>query len=232
MLYKSVAERGHEHLRSYIEKPYTRLWLLIEGFHETKGYAFYEPYLNSLFLLYNSTMLDSTVLKPSMKYFQESINIFVANFEHEATFEEVMQREDIKWNTKFIVKFTFVKFSTDVVNQNFDSFVRTNKELRNIPKGYENVFELFTSAVMQLNHFKNFKLAIIEAFVAVEILIIQVSEVSLIGKMNRARTIRNDIMHSNKIAEEKEISELVKLTRGFLFMIIEKYESKFSQTVS
>ncbi len=138
-------------------------------------------------------------------------------------------------------------------------------------KGYENVFELFTSAVMQSNHFKNFKLAIIEAFVAVEILIIQVtekakefrgiskrkissfkqavdlahrmevelflffefdkSEKSLIGKMNRARTIRNDIMHSNKIAEEKEISELVKLTRNFLFMIIEKYESKFSQTV-
>ncbi|GAA0193378.1 hypothetical protein GCM10009122_56280 [Fulvivirga kasyanovii] len=55
-------------------------------------------------------------------------------------------------------------------------FITKNKELKHIPDNYSDIFELFSSGVMQLNHFKNYKLALLETFVAVEILVVRVTD--------------------------------------------------------
>jgi hypothetical protein len=49
----------------------------------------------------------------------------------------------------------------------------------------------------------------------------------LIGQMVRARKVRNDIMHNNKVIDKEEIVSIVGQIKNFLFLLINKFRKDY-----
>ncbi|GAA0193384.1 hypothetical protein GCM10009122_56290 [Fulvivirga kasyanovii] len=101
ILFHSITEENPDHSRSYIDKPYTDMYLLIDGNPNVTGLEFFKPYLTSLFIRYNSTIIQSPILKPSEEYWQESVSFLQSEFEHESTFDEIAKSDISHWNLPF-----------------------------------------------------------------------------------------------------------------------------------
>lgn len=260
--FTNYTEEDPSNARTYSEKPYTELFLLLDG--QTKAITIESvlPYLNSLFIRYNSSQLNSTLLKPDKNYWDESLTVLECMFEHETSFENII-KEGFDWNLPFKPVTTFLSLSKYGILPKLSDYINNESQLPEIPHKYLDVFELLSSGIMQLNYFKNYKLALLECFVAVEVAVVRITneileeegisktkisefkqaidlayrmdvllrlffsfnkkEDEFVNKMGRARSIRNNIMHNNKIADEEEIKILINEIREFLWMLINKH---------
>ena len=220
-------------------------------------------YLQKLFVRYNSTILKSSLLNPNQEYRDESMVVLVTMFEDEDNFENIIKKE-VDLSLEFHPSLIFLSHSKYGILPPKNEFIKKPEDLLELPNIFYDVFEIFANAVMLLNHFKNYKSAILEAFIALEILIVRITnklkinngiskkkldkykidlslayimevelklffifteeEEKLLFQMNRARKIRNEIMHQNKIAEEVEIRDIMTQMREFLIMLIGKYQ--------
>jgi len=172
--FSTFVEYDTSNSRTYAEKPYTELLLLINEQKVIKIETII-PYLNKLFTRYNTSQLSSTLLKPSTDYWDESIIIEECKFEHDATFDEIT-KSIIDWNLPMTPSSVFVGNSKYGILPPISQYFKNGIEMPEIPFKYADVFDLFASGIMQLNHFKNFKLAILESFVAVEVLVVRITE--------------------------------------------------------
>ena len=183
--------------------------------------------------------------------------------EHEANYEDIL-RLGFDWNLKFKIVAANIGYTNYGTLPERKKIINKKDEIPIIPTSFQDVFELYSSGVAQLNFFKNSKLALLESFVAVEVLVVRITEElkiskgiskskiskfkkeidlahrmevellmffsfnkkekDLLGKMVRARNIRNEIMHDNRSTSDLEIRSLLKEIKEFLFMLIRKYE--------
>ncbi len=260
--FKSLLEVNPFESRTYYEKPYSEVLLLIN--HQDKvSLPRLSEYLQKLFVRYNSTILKSSLLNPNQEYRDESMVVLVTMFEDEDNFENIIKKE-VDLSLEFHPSLIFLSHSKYGILPPKNEFIKKPEDLLELPNIFYDVFEIFANAVMLLNHFKNYKSAILEAFIALEILIVRITnklkinngiskkkldkykidlslayimevelklffifteeEEKLLFQMNRARKIRNEIMHQNKIAEEVEIRDIMTQMREFLIMLIGKYQ--------
>ncbi|MFZ3275203.1 MAG: hypothetical protein WA143_13165 [Lutibacter sp.] len=171
----SITEPNPKTGRNFYDTPYTELFLLIEKSEEKTTLDKVKYYLNHLFIRYNSNSIHSTVLLPNDSYWQESMVILESNLQSSKNFEEFINA-GINLNLNFIIAEIYLGQSKYGVLPLKSSFINTDQDLKQIPEEYFDVFELYSLGLMQLNHYKNFKLALLECFVAVEVLVVRVTD--------------------------------------------------------
>lgn len=263
--YYNLTETDPNNGRCFYDQSYTHLFLLLENPKKKITIELAQYYLNHLFVRYNASFFKSTIPIPKTSYWEESIRFLETNFESEQTFEEIL-KSGLNVNLPFSPTAIYIKTSKHGIIPTANSQILPITELKEIPEKYFDVFELYASGLMQMNYYENFKLAIIETFVALEILVVRVTdeqkqrkgvsntkinnykksidvgyrmdvelklffefndkEELLLGKVTRARGIRNKIMHANYQINEKEIKIIVESINEFLLMLIAKNENK------
>lgn len=171
----SITETNPSTGRNFFDKPYTELFLLIEDSGENTTLETVKVYLNHLFVRYNSNAIHSTLLLPKDSYWQESMTILETNIESPKNFNEFI-KGNINLNLGFTIIAMYLGQSKYGVLPEKKTFINSPKDLKRIPEEYFDVFELYASGVMQMNHFQNLKLALLECFVAVEILVVRVTD--------------------------------------------------------
>lgn len=259
--FHSLLEVNPFESKTYYEKPYTEILLLLN--HQNKvSLPELSKYIQKLFVRYNTTILKSSLLNPKEDYRDESIVVLETFIDSEDNFE-VFIKKKFQSSLEFHPSLIFLSHSKYGILPPKNEFIDKQEDLTGIPEEFFDVFEIFANGVMLLNHFKNYKSALLEVFISLEILIVRITnevknhngiskrkldkykvdlniayimeielklmfpftekESELLSQMNRARKIRNEIMHLNKIAEEDEIRELTNHIREFMFLLIDKY---------
>lgn len=260
----NITETDPNNGRCFYDQSYTHLFLLLQDPKKKITVELAQYYLNHLFVKYNTSYFKSTMPIPKNSYWEESIRFLETDFESDQTFDEII-KSGLNLNLKFKPASIFIKTSKHGIIPTGNTDVLPIKELKEIPEQYFDVFELYAAGLMQMNYYNNFKLAIIETFVAVEILVVRISdeqkrkrgvsktkindykksidvgyrmdvelklffnfndkEELLLGKVTRARAIRNKIMHANYQINEKEIKNIIESINEFLLMLIAKNEN-------
>ena len=172
--FSNVLENDPRKGRTFFEQPYTELYLLLEENNKPLTLESVKSYLQLFFTRYNCSCLTSTLLKPEPSYWNESIIVLQSLFESDAPFEIVI-KSNLDLNLPFKLIEVFIGSSKYGILPASSKYFKNENELPSIPPKYYDIFELFASGVMQLNHFKNYKLALLESFVAVEILVIRIT---------------------------------------------------------
>lgn len=171
----SITETNPSSGRNFYDKPYTELYLLIESSVQKTTLETVKYYLNHLFVSYNSNAIHSTLLLPNDSYWQESMIILESNIESPNNFNDFINA-GINLNLKFGIVAMYLGQSKYGVLPKKKLYINNSLDLKQIPEEYFDVFELYASGVMQMNHFQNLKLALLECFVAVEILVNRVTD--------------------------------------------------------
>lgn len=171
----SITETNPSTGRNFFDNPYTELFLLVENSKHKTTLETVQYYLNHLFVRYNSNAIHSTLLLPKDSYWQESMSILETNLESIKNFNEFIN-SGININLNFSIVAMYLGQSKYGVLPEKKSYINTPQDLKQIPEEYFDVFELYASGVMQMNHFQNLKLALLECFVAVEILVVRVTD--------------------------------------------------------
>lgn len=260
----NITETDPNNGRCFYDQSYTHLFLLLQDPKKKITLELAQYYLNHLFVKYNISYFKSTIQIPKSSYWEESIRVLEADFESKQTFEEIL-KSGLNLDLQFKPAAIFIKTSKHGIIPTEKSQVFPVHGLKEIPEKYFDVFELYASGLMQMNYYENFKLAIIETFVAVEILVVRITdeqklkrgvsntkindykksidigyrmdvelklffnfndkEELLLGKVTRARGIRNKIMHVNYQTNEKEIKNIIENINEFLLMLIAKNDN-------
>jgi hypothetical protein len=171
----SITEQDPFSGRNFYDKPYTEMFLLLDYAEEPITFEKVKYYLKHLFIRYNTNAFHSTVLVPEDTYWQESMIFLEGRFETQKNFDEFTTGA-INFNLNFQPVAVYHGMSKYGPLPHKESFIQSNKNFKEIPDDYIDVFELYAVGVMQMNYYQNFKMALLEAFVAVEVLVVRITD--------------------------------------------------------
>ncbi|MCT8341247.1 hypothetical protein MG296_14365 [Flavobacteriaceae bacterium TK19130] len=173
--FRSIVEIDLDKAKSFFDEPYTELILLVRDNGEKTTNEEVSSYLNILFVYYSSNHNSSSLLKPDKKYWTDSSVVYECRLQHKSAYEEIINGY-MDWDLEFKPVSLFIGFSKYGILPPKNEFINSDSEFNSIPEKYFDVFELFSSGVMHLNHYKNSKIAILETFVALEVLVVRVTD--------------------------------------------------------
>jgi hypothetical protein len=172
--FSGITEVNPRQARTYAEQPYTELFLVLIKYDLVMTIELLRHYLLKLFVRYNSSVLHSTLLRPDESHWEESIVVLECVFEQKDTFETLVSN-GFDFNLDFKPSLVYMGLSRYGILPKRVDFVDKKSKLLAIPAEFSDVFDLFASGVMQLNFYKNHKIALLECFVAVEILVVRIT---------------------------------------------------------
>ena len=193
----SLTEQDPISGKNFYDKPYTELYLLLDYSEEPITFEKVKYYLKHLFIRYNTNAFHSTVLVPEDTYWQESMIFLEGRFQTPKNFEE-FTKGAINFNLKFQPVALYQGMSKYGPLPRKESFIQSNERFKEIPDDFIDVFELYANGVMQMNYYQNFKMALLEAFVAVEVLVVRITD-----KQKMARGVSK-----TKISEFKQAIDI------------------------
>ncbi|MBJ2174813.1 hypothetical protein JBL43_11235 [Aureibaculum sp. A20] len=212
----SIIERDFESGRSFFEKGSTRLILLIEESWDIDNSAKIKECLNFIFVIYNSNIINSVILPIDGHYLNESIIIFESKLEFDMDFDELIESRP-ELNLTFVAKETRFAMSKYGITLSEVPKIEKSDGLNQISEEYFDVFELYSLGLVQLNYFGNYKLALLECFVAVEMLVTRITD-----KVKKSRGISNRKINDNKKSVDLSYKMDIELKLFFKFNKIEE----------
>ncbi|QCX40136.1 hypothetical protein FF125_17410 [Aureibaculum algae] len=219
----SLVETDFESGRSFFEKGSTRLFLLLEEAKDVDISAKIKECLNFIFVVYSSNVIKSTILPINSNYLNESIIIYESKLELNISFDKLTE-SSLQLNLSFIDKEIIFAQSKFGIYISENPQIKKSNELKEISDEYFDVFELFSLGLMQMNHFGNYKLALLECFVAVEMLVTRITE-----KVKKTRGISHGKIKDHK--KSVELSYKMDIELKLFFQFDKKEDSLLGQMV-
>lgn len=205
--------------RAFFDYSYTKLTLLVP-FQENITTQVLNEYLKRLITLYNLNRVSEhhVIPIPNLGRNWTRINYIQRGFIETEDYLEDIVIDKKPINVILVNQLLEVSFTTDFWVEHENSVENVDF----ISEKYRDIFELYSSAITHMNFYSNHKIALLESFIAVEILVSRVcSEIKLKKGVSQSKL--------NKYEKEISISYLMDVELPMYFDLSKKEIEIFSK---